>query len=88
MCKFQIIEGDGLPENICLNCVQSLNRMVSFRKQCKRSDETLRLWLSTSQQQIRKSQKSEFFVCDGYLGKKEEAGLNDFPARGLEIRIK
>lgn len=77
-----------MPENICLNCVQSLNNVVSFRKLCERSDETLRLWLATSQEQIANSQKDEFFVCADYLAKKEEESTSDFSVRGFVFRIK
>lgn len=40
--------GDGLPELICLECVDKLNNSFEFRKQCKTSDETLREYLYKS----------------------------------------
>lgn len=33
--------GDGLPELICLECLNRLNNAFEFRKQCKISDKTL-----------------------------------------------
>lgn len=37
-----MLRGDGLPENICLNCCQQVNTAYLFRKLCERSDATLR----------------------------------------------
>ncbi|KAJ8970677.1 hypothetical protein NQ317_012359, partial [Molorchus minor] len=37
-----IMQGDGLPENICINCSRQTNTAYLFRKLCERSDATLR----------------------------------------------
>lgn len=42
MCR-----GDGLPENVCSNCVQEMHRAFLFRKLCEKSDSTLRECLNT-----------------------------------------
>lgn len=39
---FQVSKGDGLPENVCLNCVHQMNSAFLFRKLCEKSDTTLR----------------------------------------------
>lgn len=80
--NFQIIKGDGLPENICLNCIQNLNNAVSFRKLCERSNETLRLWLATSQEN---SQRNQFFVCDGFQRKQVDRSLSNISTTGLHF---
>ncbi|KAI4464829.1 finger putative transcription factor family-related [Holotrichia oblita] len=43
--SIQIAKGDGLPEQICLNCVQEINRIYLFQKLCQRSDFELRQYL-------------------------------------------
>lgn len=37
-----IEESDGLPGNICMGCLQEVERIISFRQQCERSDATIR----------------------------------------------
>ncbi|KAJ8960803.1 hypothetical protein NQ318_020099 [Aromia moschata] len=37
-----IMEGDGLPENVCTDCFQQANTAYLFRKLCERSDTALR----------------------------------------------
>lgn len=36
------MEGDGLPNQVCLQCVYYINRAFSFKQLCERSDSTLR----------------------------------------------
>lgn len=36
------MEGDGLPSQVCLQCVYYINRAFSFKQLCERSDSTLR----------------------------------------------
>lgn len=60
-----MIEGDGLPGGMCLNCMQELHKVVSFRKLCEKSDATLRLCLATFlQEQNENEQKVQEFVCN------------------------
>uniref|UniRef100_A0A8D8MPH2 Zinc finger protein 271 n=2 Tax=Culex pipiens TaxID=7175 RepID=A0A8D8MPH2_CULPI len=35
-------ESDGLPGHICMECLQEVERIISFRQQCERSDGTIR----------------------------------------------
>lgn len=35
-------EGDGLPTQVCLQCVHYISRAFSFKQLCERSDATLR----------------------------------------------
>jgi hypothetical protein len=44
--KFQIFKDDGLPENICLNCIEELRKAFCFKKMCEKSDTTLRNCIS------------------------------------------
>ena len=37
-----MVSGDGLPNQICLNCVQELNRICKFKQLCEKSDLILR----------------------------------------------
>lgn len=39
------MEGDGLPSQVCLQCVHYINRAYSFKQLCERSDATLREYL-------------------------------------------
>lgn len=36
------MEGDGLPSQVCIQCVYYINRAFSFKQLCERSDSTLR----------------------------------------------
>lgn len=40
--SFQITFQDGLPGKICLECASQVSKVYSFKKQCERSDATLR----------------------------------------------
>lgn len=42
-----MIEGDGLPSQICTQCLQMVNRAYSFKQQCEKSDASLRQYLNT-----------------------------------------
>lgn len=37
----QVSELDGLPQNICLNCIREINQAYSFKQKCERSEQTL-----------------------------------------------
>lgn len=37
-----MLENDGLPGQVCLQCVHYINRAFSFKQLCERSDSTLR----------------------------------------------
>lgn len=39
------MEEDGLPSQVCLQCVHYINRAFSFKQLCERSDATLRQYL-------------------------------------------
>ncbi|KAJ8968592.1 hypothetical protein NQ314_002258 [Rhamnusium bicolor] len=38
----KVMENDGLPSQICLQCVHYINRAFSFKQLCERSENTLR----------------------------------------------
>lgn len=40
-----ISEQDGLPQQMCVRCVLQVSRAFTFRQQCKKSDDVLRLYL-------------------------------------------
>lgn len=39
---FQMCMGDGLPAQVCCQCVHQINTSYSFKLQCEASDVTLR----------------------------------------------
>lgn len=39
---FKVLENDGLPTQVCLQCVHYITRAYSFKQLCERSDATLR----------------------------------------------
>lgn len=41
----QASKGDGLPENVCVPCINELDRACAFRKKCEQTDITLRACL-------------------------------------------
>lgn len=46
------MEGDGLPNQICTQCLQSVNKAYSFKQLCEKSDVTLRNYLDINLQTI------------------------------------
>jgi len=38
----QIVEGDGLPHQICTQCLRDVNKAFCFKQKCEKSDLTLR----------------------------------------------
>uniref|UniRef100_A0A6P7G3Y1 Zinc finger protein 260-like n=1 Tax=Diabrotica virgifera virgifera TaxID=50390 RepID=A0A6P7G3Y1_DIAVI len=48
----QVIQGDGLPNQICTQCLQSVNRAYTFKQLCEKSDMALRSYLSINLQPI------------------------------------
>ncbi|KAF5290928.1 hypothetical protein FQA39_LY14534 [Lamprigera yunnana] len=47
LTPLQVFKNDGLPDQICVQCAQEINRLLSFRRMCERSDSTLRKYLQT-----------------------------------------
>ncbi|XP_063912202.1 zinc finger protein OZF-like [Zophobas morio] len=45
--SIQVIEGDGLPGQICTQCLQMVNRAYSFKQQCEKSDASLRQYINS-----------------------------------------
>lgn len=64
----QVIEGDGMPSQVCLQCVHYINRAFSFKQLCERSDTTLRQLLATSVDstflELKPVSPHEFIVSD------------------------
>lgn len=67
----QVTEGDGLPSQVCLQCVHYIGRAFSFKQLCERSDSTLRqlLGLSTATSdapypELKSISANEFVVID------------------------
>ncbi|XP_073973691.1 uncharacterized protein [Rhodnius prolixus] len=40
--RVKLVEGDGLPSNVCTNCLAQVDRSYQFKLLCERSDLTLR----------------------------------------------
>ncbi|GLV44434.1 uncharacterized protein CBL_10238 [Carabus blaptoides fortunei] len=54
-CTFiQLSAKDGLPVQICVNCVKELNQAYIFAKKCEDADKTLRNYISQFQSKLRK----------------------------------
>lgn len=49
--RFQVHIGDGLPEHLCPKCITTINEVISFKNQCKKSDERLRELLKDNEAQ-------------------------------------
>ncbi|KAK4879835.1 hypothetical protein RN001_007981 [Aquatica leii] len=47
LTSLQVFKGDGLPEQVCLQCAEEVNRAFLFRKMSEKSDGTLRQYLET-----------------------------------------
>lgn len=45
-----MMAGDGLPNQICTQCLQSVNKAYSFKQLCEKSDVTLRNYLNINLQ--------------------------------------
>ncbi|GLV37810.1 Parkin Interacting Substrate [Carabus blaptoides fortunei] len=52
----QIVENDGLPSQMCSQCVHSVTQAFSFRQLCERSDSKLRSYLSRRERRSSSSQ--------------------------------
>ncbi|KAJ8954977.1 hypothetical protein NQ318_000408 [Aromia moschata] len=48
----QVLQGDGLPHQICIQCLQSVNKAYTFKQLCEKSDLTLRNYLNLHLQSI------------------------------------
>lgn len=46
----QVSAGDGLPAQICQQCVELVNTCYNFKLQCEKSDMTLRCYVSIRSQ--------------------------------------
>lgn len=64
----QVSEGDGLPSQVCLQCVHYINRAFSFKQLCERSDSTLRQLLGSTIDstflELKPVSQNEFIVSD------------------------
>ncbi|KAK9693553.1 Zinc finger, C2H2 type [Popillia japonica] len=47
LAAVQVIQGDGLPNQICTQCLQIVNRSFTFKQQCEKSDNVLRQYLDS-----------------------------------------
>lgn len=41
-----MLEGDGLPDQICTQCLQMVNRAYTFKQLCEKSDNVLRQYFN------------------------------------------
>jgi hypothetical protein len=46
----QVSAGDGLPAQVCQQCVELVNTCYNFKLQCEKSDMTLRCYVSIRSQ--------------------------------------
>lgn len=61
------MEGDGLPDQICIQCLQNVNKAYSFKQLCEESDLTLRNYLLTLQTDMITNVKSDLFSTSEVL---------------------
>lgn len=59
----QMVNGDGLPNQICLNCIQELNRICKFKQLCEKSDAILRNRMKLDKS-LYESNKNELYDKD------------------------
>lgn len=45
--SFKVYAADGMPQMICQNCRNNLDRSYKFKQQCKKADEALRNYPTT-----------------------------------------
>lgn len=64
---FQVMEGDGLPDQICIQCLQNVNKAYSFKQLCEESDLTLRNYLLTLQTDMINNVKTDLFSTSEVL---------------------
>lgn len=50
------MEGDGFPNQICMQCLQMINRSYSFKQLCEKSDLTLRQYVTSINLQLETEQ--------------------------------
>lgn len=61
----QVTEGDGMPSQVCLQCVHYINQAFSFKQLCERSDATLKQILASSTfLELKPVNPNEFIVSD------------------------
>ncbi|XP_045468624.1 zinc finger protein OZF-like isoform X1 [Harmonia axyridis] len=66
--SIQVLEGDGLPHQICLQCLQMINRAYTFKQQCEKSDVALRQYLNDLEiQNVSLEQSNLMVVKDDQL---------------------
>lgn len=42
---FQMVEDDGLPSQICTQCLLNVHKSFAFKQQCERADSTIRHYI-------------------------------------------
>lgn len=62
----QLFLGDGLPAQVCRQCVRLVNTSYKFKQQCESSDAALRQYLSSQPYSVSYSilLSSEFILLD------------------------
>jgi hypothetical protein len=63
----QLHVGDGLPAQICQQCVHQVNNAYNFKLLCESTDFALRQYLSTGQSENQSCQTSSAVVIIIYL---------------------
>ncbi|GLV44435.1 Parkin Interacting Substrate [Carabus blaptoides fortunei] len=51
--SLEVAENDGLPSQICIQCMEELCRYYKFKLQCQKSDETLRYYINLTESEIK-----------------------------------
>lgn len=69
---FKLNSDDGLPSNICNECLDRANRAIEFRTECERSDVILHQWLNLN---VDSNDEIEDIDVDG---DKQEDSENNF----------
>jgi hypothetical protein len=69
LCKtvsfiLQLCAGDGLPAQVCQQCVHQVNSFYNFKLQCEKSDLILQQFLSCEQSENQPCQVSLAVVID------------------------
>lgn len=81
VAQIAISQDDGLPQQMCVRCVLQVSRAFTFRQQCERSDNILRLYLSQEiNKQINEAEesiKNESIKLDNNDQLQEQQQIND-----------
>ncbi|KAI8442352.1 hypothetical protein MSG28_005878 [Choristoneura fumiferana] len=79
--KVQVAVGDGLPAQLCLQCVHQISRCHAFKDLVERNDVTLREHAKLAAEEARKNE------VDSCAANKDDAALNSDEENYLQLVV-